>query len=46
MSGRNSGFGGHERPFRGDTDEWLTPPHILRALGDFDLDPCSPVNRP
>lgn len=27
-------------------DEWLTPPHIIKALGYFDLDPCSPVNRP
>lgn len=27
-------------------DEWLTPPEILRALGSFDLDPCSPINRP
>lgn len=27
-------------------DEWLTPPHVLEALGDFDLDPCSPINRP
>ncbi|MBT1076976.1 phage N-6-adenine-methyltransferase [Geobacter grbiciae] len=27
-------------------DEWLTPPGILQALGAFDLDPCSPVNRP
>lgn len=27
-------------------DEWLTPPHILAALGEFDLDPCSPINRP
>lgn len=27
-------------------DEWLTPPHIINALGGFDLDPCSPVNRP
>lgn len=26
--------------------EWLTPPEIVRALGEFDLDPCSPVNRP
>ena len=23
-------------------DEWLTPPYIIEALGDFDLDPCSP----
>ena len=22
--------------------EWLTPPGIITALGDFDLDPCSP----
>lgn len=27
-------------------DEWLTPPEILRALGDFDLDPCAPAVRP
>lgn len=27
-------------------DEWLTPPEILTALGPFDLDPCSPINRP
>jgi hypothetical protein len=23
------------------SDTWLTPPHILAALGDFDLDPCA-----
>lgn len=28
------------------SDVWLTPPHILKALGDFDLDPCSPLERP
>lgn len=27
-------------------DEWLTPPEILRQLGNFDLDPCAPVNAP
>jgi hypothetical protein len=27
-------------------DEWLTPPEIIGALGEFDLDPCSPINRP
>lgn len=27
-------------------DEWLTPPEIIRALGEFDLDPCSPICRP
>lgn len=27
-------------------DEWLTPPEILAELGAFDLDPCSPIERP
>jgi len=27
-------------------DEWLTPPEIIKALGDFDLDPCAPIVRP
>lgn len=27
-------------------DEWLTPPELIRSLGEFDLDPCSPINRP
>jgi hypothetical protein len=27
-------------------DEWLTPPAVIKSLGDFDLDPCSPVIRP
>lgn len=27
-------------------DEWLTPPELLKKLGDFELDPCSPINRP
>lgn len=40
------GIGGHTKANRGGSDEWLTPPEIVRALGGFDLDPCSPVNRP
>ena len=28
------------------TDVWLTPPYILDALGEFDLDPCASVDRP
>lgn len=36
--------------FEGNTnsgkDEWLTPPYIVKSLGEFDLDPCSPINRP
>lgn len=26
--------------------EWLTPPKLVKKLGDFDLDPCSPINAP
>ena len=28
------------------TDVWLTPPSLIQALGEFDLDPCSPNNLP
>ena len=34
------GMGGHESPVS-DSEVWLTPPHILAALGPFDLDPCA-----
>lgn len=44
-SGRFTGMGGHQSA-RALKDEWLTPPHVLRVLGDFDLDPCAPVERP
>lgn len=39
------GIGNHQSA-RMLNDEWLTPPDILKALGEFDLDPCAPVNRP
>ena len=26
--------------------EWLTPPSLVIKLGEFDLDPCSPINAP
>lgn len=26
--------------------EWLTPPELVKKFGDFDLDPCSPINPP
>jgi hypothetical protein len=35
----------HTKPNRGITDEWLTPPAILKALGPFDLDPCAHPNQ-
>lgn len=40
------GIGGHTKSYRGRSDEWLTPPWLISVLGPFDLDPCSPVNRP
>ena len=48
-SGRTSrgrGIGGHQSG-RMQSDTWLTPPNIVRALGPFDLDPCAaPEPRP
>lgn len=38
------GMGGHQGVMI--KDEWLTPPEIIKALGPFDLDPCSPIKRP
>jgi hypothetical protein len=42
---KSKGMGHHETAI-GNTDIWLTPLSLLRKLGDFDLDPCSPINRP
>lgn len=28
------------------TTEWLTPPDLVKKLGKFDLDPCTPVDPP
>ncbi len=42
---RRAGMGSHEKTV-GDKDEWLTDPSVIKALGEFDLDPCSPINRP
>lgn len=38
------GMGSHQSATM-TKDEWLTPPSILMALGQFDLDPCSPIVR-
>ena len=38
-------IGSHQSAKMGK-DEWLTPPELIRALGEFDLDPCAPINRP
>jgi hypothetical protein len=45
LNERVSGMGGHQSA-RMMKDEWLTPPNIIKELGEFDLDPCSPINRP
>lgn len=36
----------HQRPVRGATNEWLTPPEIIAAVGPFDIDPCAAVGQP
>lgn len=37
---------GSHQSHRMGTDVWLTPPHIIDALGPFDLDPCAATDRP
>ena len=39
------GIGSHQSA-KMKNDEWLTPPSIIQALGDFCLDPCAPIVRP
>lgn len=36
-----NGINGHERAYRGLTNEWYTPSYIINSLGIFDLDPCA-----
>src|SRR6516162_5167834 len=43
---RADGITGHEQPYRGETNDWLTPRYILDALGKFDLDPCAALDQP
>ena len=33
----------HDRDLENGKEEWLTPPPIIEALGEFDLDPCAPT---
>lgn len=41
------GIGSHTKPNQGDTNTWLTPEYIIKALGPFELDPCAaPSPRP
>ncbi len=41
-----AGIGGHQIPSKTRSDEWATPPEVLSALGEFDLDPCAMVTQP
>mgnify|MGYP007031251358 CR=1 FL=1 len=43
--GKRKGMGGHQGS-DAETVVWITPPHVLAALGRFDLDPCSSVGHP
>lgn len=40
------GMSGHARAYRGETNDWLTPPEIISELGPFDLDPCAAPDQP
>ena len=40
-----TGMGSHQSGLM-ESDTWLTPPHILDAHGQFDLDPCAAINQP
>lgn len=44
---KRDGFG-HEKPFEGESDDWITPKWIIDAfgIGYFDLDPCASVTQP
>lgn len=42
---QRKGIGSHQSAKMGK-DEWLTPPYLVKALGEFDLDPCAPIQRP
>lgn len=42
---KKNGMGSHESSNFTKT-EWLTPLNLIHKLPEFDLDPCSPINRP
>lgn len=53
MSAKTDGFG-HELPFAGETNDWITPKWIIDAFDTkaldkpkfFDLDPCISMTQP
>ena len=46
MSGSFSNGGDGAAGGVANTHDWLTPPEILAALGDFDIDPCASQFQP
>lgn len=42
---KRKGIGSHQSA-SSTTDTWLTPPWVIKALGEFDLDPCFIEKRP
>lgn len=36
----------HSKPNNGQTNDWLTTPELLEALGTFDIDPCAHPSQP
>ena len=40
----------HEKAYEGESNDWITPRHIIAALesagGPFDLDPCASLTQP
>lgn len=42
----NTQFETKEKGNKSGKTEWLTPPEIINDLGEFDLDPCAPINPP
>ena len=44
--GFRKGIGSHTHPNKGSSNDWLTPPELLKDLGEFDLDPCASLGQP
>jgi len=45
MTAFESAFVEHTRRGQKPSDDWQTPPHILKPLGQFDLDPCASTHQ-
>lgn len=44
--GRTRAIGGHHRHPSGRSDDYLTPPELIKLLGPFHLDPCASRRQP